>query len=69
MLKFIDEFLKPYQVQAHKTQINLEFEIINKIPEHVCADWVLYSEILFHLIQNAFKFTPKGGQIKLRISY
>ena len=69
MLTFIDEYLKPYHVQALKTQITFEFEIINKIPDHTCTDWILYSEILFHLIQNAFKFTPKGGHIKLRISY
>ena len=43
MLTFIEEFLQPYHVQARKTQISLEVEIINKIPEHCCTDWVLYS--------------------------
>ena len=58
MLSFIGEFLKPYQIQADKNQITFELEIINEIPREACTDWVLYAEILFHLIQNAFKFTP-----------
>ena len=68
MLSFINEFLKPYQIQADKDQITFELELINKIPREACTDWVLYAEILFHLIQNATKFTPKGGHIKIRIS-
>lgn len=43
MLSFIEKFLQPYHVQARKTHITFEFEIVNQIPEHVSTDWVIYS--------------------------
>ena len=47
----------------------VDLEITNKIPKETCTDWIIYTQILFHLIQNAFKFTQQGGRIKIRVSY
>ena len=47
----------------------MTFQIKNKIPEEIYADWQIYTEILFHLIQNAFKFSKKGWEIKISVVY
>ena len=41
----------------------------NTIPDEIYSDWQIYTEILFHVIQNAFKFTNKDGEIKISVVY
>ena len=41
----------------------------NQIPSDLNCDWQVYSQILFHLIQNAVKFSSDGGEIKINVAY
>ena len=37
------------------------------IKDHICTDWEIYQCTLFHLMQNAIKFSKTGKKIKLEI--
>ncbi|WP_094227299.1 PAS domain-containing sensor histidine kinase [Methanolobus psychrotolerans] len=52
---------------AKKKQINLEFELDENI-ETIHADKNKIKTILYNLINNAIKFTPENGDIKISIS-
>ena len=56
-------------MQARKKELNIELIVANEIPLEICTDWQIYSEVLFHLMQNAFKFSHKGGKVKITVSY
>ena len=61
--------MQPYKILATRDNKKLSLELTNAIPDDICVDWTLYSEILFHLVQNALKFTQKGGKLTLRVSH
>ena len=42
---------------------------MNELPEELYSDWTVYSQILFHIIQNAFKFSNPETEIKIFVSY
>ena len=67
--QLILDFIKPWSQQSQLGEISIELLIGNEIPSKICADWDIYEQILFHIIQNAFKFSKKGGTIKLTLSY
>ena len=52
-----------------KEELTIELIVANKIPNDIFTDWQIYSEVLFHLMQNAVKFSQKGGHIKLTVSF
>lgn len=51
------QFLQPYQPQANQKGLKVTLKFNNEIPWNLCSDWQLYSEILFHILQNAIKFS------------
>ena len=69
MMEFIKEFTSPYFIQAKKGQLVIELVLVNEIPEGICTDWNIYQEILFHIMQNAVKFSKKKGRIQIMLSY
>jgi len=58
-----------YQIHAKKLGLRIELVLANEIPKDLCLEWNIYTEILFHLMQNAVKFSDKGGLIRLTLSY
>ena len=50
-------------------QLKIRLLIANEIPDEICADWSIYGEILFHVMQNAVKFSRKDGTITIVLSY
>ena len=43
--------------------------LLNDFPKTACMDWTIYCEILFHIMQNAIKFSRRESFIRLTISY
>ena len=69
LVDFIVDQLKPYKIQAKKAMLRIELDVANEIPAGICVDWVVYSEILFHIMQNAVKFSNQSGTIRITTSY
>ncbi|MFC6103289.1 hybrid sensor histidine kinase/response regulator transcription factor [Olivibacter domesticus] len=61
------EVYQCYQLQAAQQQIDFKLATTNELQE-VYADREKVEIILFNLLANAFKFTPYGGYIGLKVS-
>jgi signal transduction histidine kinase len=64
---FLDELETAFQVLA--LQRGVEFHILRgaSLPEGVLWDPDRINEVLGNLLSNAFKFTPRGGRVELRL--
>lgn len=69
MTDMILQFLLPFNHMLQAKNIKVEVIEANLIPSWACTDWNLFSEILFHLVQNAIKFSLDYGSIKIMLSY
>ena len=65
LLNFFPPFYHPLKFK------NILVEVVegNAIPEWVCTDWILYKEILYHILQNAIKFNKQNGSIRIVVSF
>jgi len=66
---FLREFVQPYVSQANQKNLKLTLKVANEFPSNMMTDWQVYSEILFHILANAFKFGKAGTQIHIRVVY
>ncbi|MEA3444940.1 MAG: response regulator [Bacteroidota bacterium] len=57
----VDEVLKVLSFKAKEKNLSLQYDISNKIPKVLIGDPVRLKQILINLINNALKFTSKGG--------
>jgi len=65
----IVEFIGPYASVAKQKSLRVVLRFANEIPDDICVDWQIYHEILFHLMQNAVKFSKSEGEIRITVSY
>ena len=63
LLKLLDELEPFFQDKLLKKNLTLDFEYHGNIPKHIHADKTKIRQILVNLINNAIKFTTKGGII------
>ena len=61
------DVLAKYQILAEKQGVELELDAPRNLPL-VFADIALVERVLQNLFDNALKFTPKGGMVKLILS-
>jgi signal transduction histidine kinase len=60
--------LGAYQPQAVRLGLDLTVEVDRSVPALMRADpECLYHEIIGNLLSNAFKFTPRGGRVTVRV--
>lgn len=52
-----------------KKKIDFKTDIDTNLPECQMIDKLRFEQVIFNLISNALKFTPKGGNISLRIHH
>lgn len=61
------DILMAYQLKANERNILLRLDAPGNLPP-VFADIALTERVLQNLLDNAFKFTPDGGRITIRLS-
>jgi signal transduction histidine kinase len=63
--KMFDELEHAFQVLAHQRGVEFTVERQGELPEEVVWDKDRVNEVLGNLLANAFKFTGKGGRVRL----
>lgn len=70
-LEVIERVIGTLQLQATQKNIPLEYEMVDfpaeGEPVKVKADLALLERALYNLVENAIKFTPVGGRVKVRL--
>jgi len=66
IIAFLREIISPFNFLAGKKDINLRL-IAEEEPLTVWFDTTIIEKVVYNLLSNAFKFTPSGGEIILRI--
>ncbi len=61
------DILQQYQVLAADKEIELEFDVPQELPL-AFADVSMVERIIQNLLDNALKFTPAGGQVRLAVT-
>jgi two-component system sensor histidine kinase VicK len=63
----IDEAVRDQSLSAKKAGLNINIDISTK-PVYVIGDSLRLREVIDNLLSNAIRFTPKGGQIAVKIA-
>lgn len=64
----IKETIESFSQWAISKKITLDTQLSYPLPE-VFADYKRISEVLYKLVENAFKFTPSGGKVTIETSF
>jgi signal transduction histidine kinase len=67
LLPFLDELETAFQVLALQRGVEFVVRRSATLPTTVFWDPDRMSEVLGNLLSNAFKFTPRGGEVSLRV--
>jgi hypothetical protein len=62
----------PFRVRSEEKLVSVDLletlgnenEFLTK-KDHICTDWEIYLCTLYHLMQNAIKFSKSGKNVKL----
>jgi signal transduction histidine kinase len=63
----VDRVVGALQLQAAQKNINLSMSSASDLPPMVEADQALLHQGVYNLVENAIKYTPNGGQVKLSV--
>lgn len=63
---FLQELKVSFDALAQQNQIDFELETTPDLPATLIGDADRLNEVIGNLLSNAFKFTPRGGRIRLR---
>lgn len=67
-ISFLEQITQITEIEANKKDIYFRWEVITELPTYVYADAKRLRQILLNVLNNAVKFTNKGGVI-LRVGY
>jgi signal transduction histidine kinase len=67
LVPFFDELERAFQVLALQREVRFVVRHGDGVPDEVTWDADRMNEVLGNLLSNAFKFTPRGGQVELTI--
>jgi len=66
LIRLVQSWLAEFRVTAEKAGLALTADIAPQLPL-VSGDSLALHRVLDNLLGNAFKFTPKGGQVTVRL--
>ena len=64
---FLDQLERAFQVLALQREIRFIVRRGERVPAEVTWDADRMNEVLGNLLSNAFKFTPRGGEVELSV--
>lgn len=67
VLDIIERVTGALQMLARNKEIALAVEIPRDMPHAVEADQALLHQAVYNLVENAIKYTPKGGEVTLQL--
>lgn len=67
VLDIIERVTGALQMLARNKEIALSVEIPRDMPHAVEADQALLHQAVYNLVENAIKYTPKGGEVTLHL--
>lgn len=65
---FLADLTQGFEVLAFQNEIDFRVHVTDDIPVQIVGDAERLNEVLGNLLSNAFKFTGKGGSIRVRAS-
>ena len=65
--EIVDNVYSLIDVKALEKKQKLDVFYGEGVPEYIFADGMRLSQVLFNLLGNAVKFTPKGGRVSLHV--
>lgn len=66
MSDLLQDVMMKYKLPAQERNIHMETDIVSGAPK-VCADVALIERVLQNLIDNALKFTPEHGKVRVSL--
>lgn len=63
----LDRVTGALQLQAGQKNISLAIETAPGLPAVIEADQALLHQAIYNLVENAIKYTPNGGQVRVRV--
>lgn len=66
VLDIIERVTGALQLQASQKNVHLALELPKDMPHAVEADQALLHQALYNLVENAIKYTPPTGKVKIR---
>ncbi len=66
IVKFINRVMSNFRYMAHQRNINFHFRHDTE-DVHIWFDQDMLEKIIYNILSNAFKFTPEGGEISLKL--
>jgi len=67
VIQFLQDLREQYQMMAQEKGLTLAIETSDLPWEHLWADLALIERVCQNLLDNAIKFTPPGGEVRLRV--
>jgi signal transduction histidine kinase len=67
VLDIIERVTGGLQLIAKEKNISLSVEIPHDMPHAVEADQALLHQAVYNLVENAIKYTPKGGEVTINL--
>ena len=64
---FIGSLAAVFRAQASERDVAFAAVVEGDVPGHVVGDPLRLNQVIYNLMGNAFKFTPEGGSVTLRI--
>ncbi len=64
---FIGSLAAVFRAQASERGVAFAAVVEGDVPGHVVGDPLRLNQVIYNLMGNAFKFTPEGGSVTLRI--
>jgi len=67
VLDVLEKVTSTLQMQANQKEIELSLELPKDLPHRIDADPALFHQAVYNLVENAIKYTSKGGQVFVRV--
>jgi signal transduction histidine kinase len=64
----IEQVTGSFRLQAQQKHIQFQVEILDEVPPMIEADQALLQQALYNLVENAIKYTSKGGKVWVLVS-